>query len=131
MYQTNLSGDDVVLIVLFLDEHLGGCLMRIEESMKLIDHSFAQETMVSASSWGWHRMFRQVQGRLIRSALKRENHLCSDTECGYNRCAVGIIFWIFSKVVFGAALFPKTTVGLWLRTSSMFNGGKFETGVLL
>jgi hypothetical protein len=32
MYQTNLSGDDVVLIVLFLDEHLGGCLMRIEES---------------------------------------------------------------------------------------------------
>jgi hypothetical protein len=33
---------------------------------------------------------------------------------GYNRCAVGVVWFGGPKVVFGAALFPKTTVGLWL-----------------
>jgi hypothetical protein len=32
-------------------------------------------------------------------------------ECGYNRCAVGAVWSALPSVVFGAALFPKTTLG--------------------
>jgi hypothetical protein len=50
------------------------------------------------------------------------------SESGYNRGAVGNgLVWCVPKVVFGAALSPKTTVGLEAGTSSMF---KTMTGFL-
>ena len=51
--------------------------------------------------------------------------------CGYNRFAVEGVGWIFPKVVFGATLVPKTTVGLAAGTSSMFSRRRFEEAFMM